>query len=215
LGEGVGRGCEQPVGDRVEDHHEAAFIEMAGASERRDEVRAMRDRVRPAAAGHEPAKVPLPDEPAKALITPAQHVGWVHSVDLVVPGHDTRQDQYREAAPEDGLAAVLAKADGESLAHPVADAGKQVVVHAPMDPRREHPPGQVLPDVRIGVTEQLDELNCEIVQWPVLRYCEASFDDLFPICCVRRGARHGLVSSRRISDANAISSQTSAGHWLH
>src|SRR5262245_64336839 len=178
---------------------------MAGASKRSDEVRAMCDSVGPARAGHEPTKVSLPDEPAEALVAPAQHIGGWDGSDLFVLGQDTRQDQYREAAPEDGVAAVLAEADRESLAHTVADTGKQVVVHPPVDPRREHPPGQVVPDVRIGVTEQLDELNGEIVQGPVLRYCEVSFDDLFPICCVRRGARHCLVSSRRIPDADAIS----------
>jgi hypothetical protein len=197
LGERVGRGCEQAFGDRIEDDHEATLIELAGAGERRYEVRAVRDSMSPAAAGHEPTKVPLPDEPAESLVTPAQHVGWVHSVDLVIPGQDCCQDQYREAAPEDGVGGVLPDADRQPLAHPVADAGKQVVVHAPMDPGRKHAPGQLVPDVRIRVTEQLDELNSEIVQRPVLRYCEISFDDLFPVCCVRCRARHCLVSSRR------------------
>ena len=108
--------------------------EVRRLGQRAERVGAVRDRVRPALAGHEAAQVALAEQPGRDPVAPLEDLAARQQRPLVVAGDALAEDQRGEAAPEDRVGAVLAEPDAEPGGHPVAEAGEQVVVDAAVDP---------------------------------------------------------------------------------
>ncbi len=107
-------GQQDPVGDHVEDHGELGLRQVRRAGQRAERVGAVRDRVRPALAGHEAAQVALAQQPGGQPVAPLEDLAAGQQRPLVVAGDALGEHQRGEAAAEHRVGALLAEPDLQS-----------------------------------------------------------------------------------------------------
>src|SRR6478672_6547318 len=174
-------GQQHAVGDHVEHHGELGGGHVGGGGQRAQRVRAVRDGVRPALAGDEAAQVALAQQPGRDPVAPLEDLAAGQQRPAVVPGDALGQDQHREAAPEDRVRLRVTDTDPESRGHAVAEAGQQVVVHAPVDPGRQRGVRRPVAEGGIGRAQHPGQLGREVVERPVRRDREPLSVDLAPV----------------------------------